>query len=414
MMKTSLFNLQLILMFNSSISAQNGKNMLLIDRFKHNEKISSVDVGLVSNILFPFHKSYTQEQDSKKDISISTQTNTSDSPIFIGTFNIEKKGICSSKGYVLEDVKDRTEYDLKCAQFKELHKNDESFSTGTRYVSNKECVVIYQYQQRISGWGCNPTVYSIKIGTTLENCKNEMDKYYLKYPKEFFTQPEIVYSRCNTPEAITSSCPTYGFKLNTTPSYNCVSLSWWAISTTTNTVDAQGNFKQNKMPEATSFTLSYRKLGDLIWKTEVTQNTGQNLYSITGLNACTSYEVFMTTQCNNNTASSPTATIKFTTACKQPGATSVQNITQKSAKIVSERLSALISYPCNGTALTQIRLIEYKTNLGQWIEVTCNSGEPCLLTGLSVGTLYKVRTRYKYGENIYSNYTTEKSFTTLK
>ena len=338
----------------------------------------------------------------------------SNSPLFIGTFDIEKKGICSNKGYIIEEVKDRAEYEVECKKFKELHKNDESFSTGMRFLSNKECVVIYQYQHRVSGWNCSPTVHSIKIGKSLESCKAEMDNYYAKYPKEFTTAPVIVYSKCNTPEITSSSCPTYGFKLNATPSYNCASLAWWALSTTTNTVDAKGNYKQNKVPEAISFTISYRKVGALTWNIEVAQNTGHNLLSITGLDACTKYEVFMTTTCDNNETSAPSPTLKFTTACKQTGATSFQNISKTSVKIVSDRVTALLTSPCKSEAEMQIRIVEYKSNTGQWIEVICNSGEPCIVTGLIPGTLYKVRTRFKYGDNLFSNYTAEKSFTTLK
>ena len=136
--------------------------------------------------------------------------------------------------------------------------------------------------------------------------------------------------------------------------------------------------------------------------------------SITGLDACTKYEVFMTTTCDNNETSAPSPTLKFTTACKQTGATSFQNISKTSVKIVSDRVTALLTSPCKSEAEMQIRIVEYKSNTGQWIEVICNSGEPCIVTGLIPGTLYKVRTRFKYGDNLFSNYTAEKSFTTLK
>ncbi len=343
--------------------------------------------------------------------STETKSNTA---LFIGTYNIEKKGICSSKVYIMENVKDKTEYETKRIAFKESHKNDESFCTGTRFVSDKECVVIYKYQQRISGWNCSPTVYSIKVGKTLEYCTDEMNVYFEKYPKEFTSAPEIVFSRCNTPQGNKTDCPTYGFKIHATPSYNCASLSWWALSTTTNTVDAQGNFKQNKVPEAISFTLNYRKLGDKIWLTESMPNTGKNVYSLTGLSACTTYEVFMVTTCDNSIQSGPSTTVKFTTACTKPGTTSFQNITTSSVQVSSERLTAMITFPCNSSAEMQQRIVEYKTANGSWMVVICNSGEPCIVTGLTPGTLYKVRTRFKYGDNLFSNYTAEKSFTTIK
>lgn len=208
-------------------------------------------------------------------------------------------------------------------------------------------------------------------------------------------------------------CPTYGFKFsNNNPSYNCVALEWWSLSTKTNMVDASGNFKQSTDPQARSFTIEFRKQGDVYWTTEKRANSGKNTHTISGLDACTKYEVRLFTMCDNNQVSAPTNIIRFTTACTKPGNLSVENITNNSAKVSSERLTALFTSPCSSSSNTQIRIIELKTNTGTWQEVICNSGSPCVLSALSPGTIYRVRARYKYGNKLYSNYTNEISFTT--
>ena len=71
-------------------------------------------------------------------------------------------------------------------------------------------------------------------------------------------------------------CPTYGFKIKNTPSYNCVSLEWWALSTKSLMVDANGNVKQSNNPEAKYFTVQFRKQGDVNWTSEKKDNMGKN------------------------------------------------------------------------------------------------------------------------------------------
>lgn len=208
-------------------------------------------------------------------------------------------------------------------------------------------------------------------------------------------------------------CPKYGFKLsNNNPSYNCVALVWWSLSTRTNSVDASGNFKQSTDPQPKFFTIQFKRQGDIYWTSEKRDNTGKNDYTISGLDACTKYEVRLITKCDNNEVSEPSNIVRFTTACNKPGNLTVENITKNSAKINSQRLTAAFTFPCASSSTKQIRIIEYKTNTSSWQEVVCNSGSPCILNALSSVTIYRVRARYKYGNNLYSNYTNEISFTT--
>lgn len=373
--------------------------------------------------------------------------------LFIGIYNSDKKFICSNKTWIREEIKDRAEFEQKRLQFKEAHKNDESFSTSTEFVSDKQCVIVYEYKFRISSFDCNPIAIGIIKGATIEICKEQLATKIAKNPNHFLTQPHIVFSKEASPskpvienkpdigseggntdggggtpdgsgfgssgntgnpnENTNRFCPTYGFKIsNNNPSYNCVALEWWSLSTKSNMIDASGNFKQSTEPQAKSFTIEFRRQGDIYWTIEKRENTGRNAHTISGLDACTKYEIRLIATCDNNQDSAPTNIMRFTTACNKPGKLTVENITNNAAKINSERLTGSVTYPCASSASTQVRIIEFKTSAGAWQEVICNSGSPCFLYTLSPGTIYKVRARYKYGTNLFSNYTNEISFTT--
>ena len=112
---------------------------------------------------------------------------------------------------------------------------------------------------------------------------------------------------------LVSTCLSYSFKLSNKPSYNCVALEWWSLSERTNSVDAAGNFRQSNDPEAKSFTIDFRKEGAIYWTSERRDNTGRNVHTLSGLDACTKYEVRLTTTCTNNVVSKPTNILRFTT-----------------------------------------------------------------------------------------------------
>ena len=363
---------------------------------------------------------------------------------FVGTYDKNegtKKGMCSDRGLVHEamDIKDYADLNKK---FRDTHKGPSTYS-----LLPNEAALVYEFEKNVAGWGCKIISIGVQKGKSLENARELLDKKIAESPNLFLTKPNILFEwtgtglsgNTNNPKeeqggggneednsngnttsgsAGNSSgnknlpCPTYSFKFSSTPAYNCVALEWWALSTKTNKMDAAGNFSQSSNPEAKSFTIQFRKEGDISWTSERRDNTGRNVHLLKGLDACTKYEVRLITICNNNTVSNPSNIVRFTTACTKPGVLSIENITSSRAKITNARLTAVVTYPCNSAAKTQIRIVEYKTNTGSWEEVICNAGSPCFLNALQPATTYRVRSRYKYGDNLYSNYTNEVSFTT--
>ena len=112
--------------------------------------------------------------------------------LFIGRYDKIKRGIiCSDRAYVQKGVNDIVEYEQIKKQFREEHKMD---NPSTDFVSSKQCVIVYEFQQKISGWDCNPLAYNLKTGLTIESCEKELVAYVAKYPKEFKTQPKIIFT----------------------------------------------------------------------------------------------------------------------------------------------------------------------------------------------------------------------------
>jgi hypothetical protein len=364
--------------------------------------------------------------------------------LFIGTYdkNDGKGFMCHDRALEREDVVDYKEYEILRVKFREKYKTQ---NPGTEYVRADRAVIIYENDRRRAGWNCTIRTIGYQEGRDLKSAQEALDKWVAKFPEDYQSKPSIFFSKEAIPMVIgpgpsgytgyTGSsgnsgnsgssgssgssgilnknrpCPTYGFKFNA-PSYNCVALEWWSLSKKTNMVDAAGNFKQSSDPEAKSFTIEFRKQGDVYWTSEKRENSGRNIHTLSGLDACTKYEVRLTATCDNNEISAPTNVVRFTTACKKPGNLTVENITSNSAKVRTERITASITHPCSSQATTQIAIIEFKSNTGVWNELICNSGAPCFLNALNSGTIYRVRARFKYGNNLYSNYTNEVSFTT--
>lgn len=112
--------------------------------------------------------------------------------LFIGRYNTTHKGFCSERGWVKEEIADIQEYKLKSAQFWKEHEKDEP---NTEFVTPKECVIVYEYQAYRSGWGCSPKIIGLRKGSTIESCNKELADYVAKNPRDFTTQPKIVYTR---------------------------------------------------------------------------------------------------------------------------------------------------------------------------------------------------------------------------
>ena len=110
---------------------------------------------------------------------------------FIGLYDKNKRGICSDRAMISEEVKDYAEYMLKRATFIELHKKE---NPNTRFITEKESVIVYEYEKKISGWNCNSRVISIKTGQSINDCNKQLADQLTKYPNDFTTQPKTIFT----------------------------------------------------------------------------------------------------------------------------------------------------------------------------------------------------------------------------
>jgi hypothetical protein len=111
--------------------------------------------------------------------------------LFIGTFEINKRGICGDYELVHEEVMDYADFVIKRIKFIEEHKTQ---SPSTKFIDKNESVIAYQYEKKISGWGCNSNVISTKTGKTIEECNKQLADQLEKFPKDFTTQPNIFFT----------------------------------------------------------------------------------------------------------------------------------------------------------------------------------------------------------------------------
>lgn len=215
----------------------------------------------------------------------------------------------------------------------------------------------------------------------------------------------------NRPPA-SGDCKASGFKLSGTPSYSCAAIEWIYISNKTLTTKPDGSVVNNGDPDATGFIVEYKKESDLYWKTIKKAPALRNIVLMDHLSACTRYEVRLTTLCENGASSMPTNILTFSTDCPRPNSLKIENISSTTAEVNRGR-TVVDSYPCpSPNQKDRVQEIEYRTATGIWQSMDCNFGEICRLTLLSPGTSYKVRARYRFPSNIYSNYTNEVAFTT--
>ena len=111
--------------------------------------------------------------------------------LFIGTYEKNKRGICGDYELVQVEIKDYADYNSKRTQFLEDHKKQ---SPNTRFIDKKESVIAYQYEKKIAGWACNSNVISLKSGKSIEDCYLQLENEQAKYPKDFTTQPKIIFT----------------------------------------------------------------------------------------------------------------------------------------------------------------------------------------------------------------------------
>ena len=114
--------------------------------------------------------------------------------LFIGRYDKDKT-YCSDKGWVHEEVKDKQEYELKRTEFREKHKADVGMTYPTDFFSEKECVIVYEYQRRNGSFNCDQTFVNLIRGNSVESCKDQLAKQIIKNGKDYYlSQPNIIYT----------------------------------------------------------------------------------------------------------------------------------------------------------------------------------------------------------------------------
>jgi hypothetical protein len=103
--------------------------------------------------------------------------------LLISRYNMEKSFMCSPRAWISEEVNDRQEYALKRNEFVQEHKTS---NPSTEFISAKECVTVYEYKKKQSGFDCQPTVHGIVKGMTIESykeqLKNRIEKMLVNMP----------------------------------------------------------------------------------------------------------------------------------------------------------------------------------------------------------------------------------------
>ena len=114
--------------------------------------------------------------------------------LFIGRYDKDKT-YCSDKGWVHEEVKDKQEYELKRAEFREKHKADVGMTYPTDFFTEKECVIVYEYQRRNGSFNCDQTFVNLIRGNSVESCKDQLAKQIIKNGNNYYlSQPNIIYT----------------------------------------------------------------------------------------------------------------------------------------------------------------------------------------------------------------------------
>lgn len=114
--------------------------------------------------------------------------------LFIGRYNTNKTN-CSNQGWVHKEVKDRQEYELERLQYREEHKADVGMTYPTDCVSEKECVIVYEVTRINGAFNCTQTFINYIKGFSIENCKEQLAARVAESPKDYPTQPKIIFSR---------------------------------------------------------------------------------------------------------------------------------------------------------------------------------------------------------------------------
>lgn len=111
--------------------------------------------------------------------------------LFIGLYDGNKRGICSDREMVYEEIEDYFDYIIKSKAFDAAHKTE---NPNTRFIDSKETVIAYRYEKKIVGWPCNSNVVGIKTAKSIEDCNKQLADQFTKYPKDFTTSPVTYFT----------------------------------------------------------------------------------------------------------------------------------------------------------------------------------------------------------------------------
>lgn len=106
--------------------------------------------------------------------------------LFIGLYDGNKRGICSDREMVYEDIEDYFDYLIKRKAFDEAHKTQ---NPNTRFIDAKESVIAYRYQKKMAGWSCSSSIIGIKTAKSIEDCNKQLADHLTRHPNDFTTSP---------------------------------------------------------------------------------------------------------------------------------------------------------------------------------------------------------------------------------
>ncbi|MFZ9241192.1 MAG: hypothetical protein ACO22R_08615, partial [Chitinophagaceae bacterium] len=212
---------------------------------------------------------------------------------------------------------------------------------------------------------------------------------------------------CPCPDVQGSSdCPSVNFSYAEVGT-NCVSLNYFEQKVIVHDPKS-GEIRTNNTP--TNYIIQFRKAGDLNWSERNAPSV--IIYSFTGLEPCTKYEMRMLRDCGAGKRSIPSGIVSFTTTCPDMPSFQMINITSNSANADFRMSSSSQGGQC-GFSILPKTIFEYKREGGIWESVYCTTGKgPCTFFGLTPNTGYRVRAKRDYGNGKYSGYTNEIYFKT--
>jgi hypothetical protein len=212
-----------------------------------------------------------------------------------------------------------------------------------------------------------------------------------------------------------SKCPPPFIRVNVSGRNYCASVSWSCPEEVRSIMmGADGNIiPQKQDPQYRYVSIEYREAGDRAWK--VFRGTctllGAGIATdITGLKACTKYEIRARAMCEDSTFTAYSELVGFETGC-DPSYSGIraENITSNSAQI----RYLVKGGGCYNRGTEEVTIVEYSVTGSNWQQVEHING-PLTLKNLEAGKSYKVRLKARFPNGKFSPYSREYSFQTLR